>query len=272
MWGLNFGPPIFGSLFFFFASSFIIFFFPPLTLFTFFSTLHFLHPTISSLKNYFPKLLKLPSLISLNIYIYIYIYIHVCILDPCVLEHFCYTSIFGETHFQTPLFFAQKCHPLPMDLLFLLFMERNIIYHLNGMMRNGSFKTLGPMLHIPTWTSRWVFLWFLCLVKMLFPCFIESLMVRHCHFVVCSCWNLGHCMIDHVVILALEHFGMVVFFWSWFNLENVGGLWNFGNVGNLWSYWMNFGLDFGALTLWKICYVSLYEYIHDACGKFCCHV
>ena len=31
-------------------------------------------------------------------------------------------------------------------------------------------------------------------------------MVGHCHFVVCSCWNLGHCMVDHVVMLALEHF------------------------------------------------------------------
>ena len=43
-------------------------------------------------------------------------------------------------------------------------------------------------------------------------CFIESLMVRHCHFFVWSCWNLGICMIDHVVILALEHFWSVVFF------------------------------------------------------------
>ena len=32
------------------------------------------------------------------------------------------------------------------------------------------------------------------------------------HFVVWSCWNLGHCMIDHVVMLALEHFWSVVFF------------------------------------------------------------
>ena len=48
--------------------------------------------------------------------------------------------------------------------------------------------------------------------KMLFTCFIESLMVRHCHFFVWSCWNLRHCMIDHVVILALEHFWSVVFF------------------------------------------------------------
>ena len=84
MWGLNFGPPIFGSLFFFFASSFILFFFPLLTLFTFsFTLLFLLHPTISSLKNYFPKLLNLPSLISLNIYIYIYIF-----SDPFGFGHF----------------------------------------------------------------------------------------------------------------------------------------------------------------------------------------
>ena len=31
-------------------------------------------------------------------------------------------------------------------------------------------------------------------------------MVRHCHFVVYSCWNLGCGMIDHVVMLALEPF------------------------------------------------------------------
>ena len=58
-------------------------------------------------------------------------------------------------------------------------------------------------------------------------------MVRHCHFVVCSCWNLGHCMFDHVVMLALEDFLFIYLFFWWCNLDNVGGLWNFGNVGNL---------------------------------------
>ena len=38
---------------------------------------------------------------------------------------------------------------------------------------------------------------------------IENLMLRHCHCVVWSCWNLGHCMIDHIVMLALEHFWSV---------------------------------------------------------------
>ena len=79
-------------------------------------------------------------------------------------------------------------------------------------------------------------------------------MVRHCHFVVFSCWNLRHCMIDHVVLLVLEHFWSV-YFWSWCNLDNVGGLWNFDNVGSLWCCWMNFGLDFGGIGFVKIlCY------------------
>ena len=68
MWGAK---TFWLSLLFFFVSSFIIFFFPPLTLFTLFFTLHFLlHPTIFSLKNYFPKLLNPPSLISLNIFFF----------------------------------------------------------------------------------------------------------------------------------------------------------------------------------------------------------
>ena len=63
-------------------------FLPPLTLFTLIFTLIFLlHLTISSPKKIFSNLLNLPSLISLNIS-----------LDPCVLEHFCHTPIFGETH------------------------------------------------------------------------------------------------------------------------------------------------------------------------------
>ena len=117
----------------------------------FFFTSPFLLP-----KKHFSKLLNLPSLISLNIF-----------LDPCVLENFCYTPIFGETHFQTHLFFASKCHLLPMDHFFLLLVARNSIHHLNGMMR-GSFKTPRPMLHILTWTSRWVFSLVPLFGKMLF--------------------------------------------------------------------------------------------------------
>ena len=68
--GPNFGPH-FSCLFLFF--SFLLSpsstFLPSLLLFTFFFHLIFLlHPTISSLKNYFPKLLNLPLLISLNIF------------------------------------------------------------------------------------------------------------------------------------------------------------------------------------------------------------
>ena len=89
---------------------------------------------------------------------------------------------------------------------------------------------------------------------------IRSLMLGDCNWVVvCSCWNLGHCMVDYVVILALEHFCNVVSFghgviWpmlvaygilatlvicnvvGWVLAWILGALksWNFGNVGNLW--------------------------------------
>ena len=43
---------------------------------------------------------------------------------------------------------------------------------------------------------------------------IENLMSRHCDCVVmCFCWNLGHCMIVHVVILALGLFLNCCIFW-----------------------------------------------------------
>ena len=84
MWGAKFWPPFFLSFPFSFLLSPSSTFRPPLLLFTFFFHLIFLlHPTISSLKNYFPKLLNLPSLISLNIYIYIYIF-----SDPFGFGHF----------------------------------------------------------------------------------------------------------------------------------------------------------------------------------------
>ena len=84
-------------------------------------------------------------------------------------------------------------------------------------------------------------------------------MLRHCHCVVVwSCWNLGHCIIDHVVMLALEHFWSVESFghgviWTMLVAYGISAmlvicdvvgwtlawilgalkLWNFGNVGNL---------------------------------------
>ena len=57
-----------------------------------------------------------------------------------------------------------------------------------------------------------------------------------------DCWNLGHCMIDHVVMLALEHFLKCCIF-GWTMLMAYGIL---GNVGNLWCCRMNFVLDFGG--------------------------
>ena len=221
MWGPNFGPPLPLSLSFLLLppSSFL----PPLTLFTLIFTLIFLLPlTIFSQEKNFSKFLKLPLSISLNIS-----------LDPCVLEHFCHTPIFGETHFQIHLFFAPTCLLLPMDSLFLLFMARNMIQHLIRMMRRGSFKTSRPMLHILTWTSRWVFLWFLCLENcclMLHRKFDGGTLSFCCVFLLefgalygWSCCNVG-----------FGAFFELLYFWSLCNFDNVNGLWNFGNVGNLW--------------------------------------
>jgi len=41
-------------------------------------------------------------------------------------------------------------------------------------------------------------------------------------------------MIDHV---GFEVF-LKCYYWSWCNLDNVGGLWNFDNVDRLWCCWM----------------------------------
>ena len=93
--GGEFGPHFLGFslfslslLFFFFFFVFVsflssFFLLPPLSLFTSFFHLDFLLPyTISSLKKHFPKLLNIPSLITLNIF-----------SDPCVLGHFCFIPI-----------------------------------------------------------------------------------------------------------------------------------------------------------------------------------
>ena len=89
-----------------------------------------------------------------------------------------------------------------MGHLFLLSMGKNTIHYLNGMMKNT--KNTKVDFNVSFFVSLFG--------KMLFPCSIESLMLRHCHFVMCSCWNLGHCMIDYVAILAFGHFWVVVFF------------------------------------------------------------
>ena len=155
----EFWPPTFWLSLVLFASSFILFFFPPLTLFTIFFTLHFLlRPTISSLKNYSPKLLNPPSLISLNIFFQILAFLSTFATYP-----------FWWNPFSNSYFLRTKMSSSSNGPSFLLFMERNIIHHLNGMMRRGSFKTPRPILHIPIWTLRWVFL---CLEKC---CFHASL-------------------------------------------------------------------------------------------------
>ena len=54
---------------------------------------------------------------------------------------------------------------------------------------------------------------------------------------------LRHCVIDHVWKFWLwSILEVLLFLWSWCNLDNVGGFWNFDNVGKLWCCWMKFGL------------------------------
>ena len=90
----------------------------------------------------------------------------------------------------------------------------------------------------------------------LFSCSIESLMLRHCHFVVvCSCWNFGHYRVDHVVILALGNFLNCWVFLAWCNLDNVDDPWNLGNACNMWCCWMNFGLTLrGTVVMENLLY------------------
>ena len=112
------------------------------------------------------------------------------------------------------------------------------------MMKRGSFKTPRPMLLIPIWTLRWAFFWE---GNLLISCFIASLVLRHCHFVVvCFSWNFGHCMVDHVVILALGTFWIIEFF-GMVQLEQCWWVMNFGNVPHVvlldefrlefWGHW-----------------------------------
>ena len=84
---------------------------------------------------------------------------------------------------------------------------------------------------------------------------IENLMLRHCHCVVVwSCWNLGHCIIDHVVMLALEHFWSVVSFGH-------GAIWTMLVAYEILAMlvicdvcWMNFGLNFRSIEIVKFCW------------------
>ena len=259
--GSNFGPPFFLPFpFFFFAfsslhlSSTIVTIHILLLLDFSSSPHHFLSKKITFLR--FSTFLYSSPSIFFQILVFLAIFLH---------THFC------ETHFHTPLFFAQKCHHLPMGPLFLLFIERNIIHHLNGMVRRSSFQTPRPMPHIPTWTSRWVFLCFFVwknVISMLHWKFDVETLSFYCVLLLefgalhgWPCCNLG-----------FGNFWIVVFFLSWFNLNNVSESWILAMlvicdvVGWLLTWIL------GKLKLWEICRVGLDEYIYDACGKSYWHV
>ena len=129
--GRNFGSPLLCLFPFSFLLHLPSTLLAPLTLFTFsFPLIFLLHLTISSYKKHFSKLIDLPSSIYIS-------------LDPCVLSFF-----ITHPFLVKPIFFASKWLLPPRGLLFFLFMVRNMIQHLSGMMMMDFFKTLGPMLHI----------------------------------------------------------------------------------------------------------------------------
>ena len=242
MWGAEFWPPFFLSFpFFFFAFSF-------LHLSSTIVTIHLLLPLDFSSSHHF--LSKKVTFLSFSIFLR---------SSPSIFfQILVFLAIFLHTHFQNPLFFAQKCHPPPMDLLFLLFMERNIIHHLNGMMRRSSFKTPRLMLHIPTWTSRWVFLCFFVwknVISMLHWKFdVETLSFYCVHLLEFGalydwlCCNLGFGAFLNCCI-----------FWSWCNLDNVDGSWILAMLVICDFVEWILAWILGALKLWKICCVGLVE-------------
>ena len=195
------------------------------------SPCHFLSKKITFLS--FSTFLHSSPSIFFQILVFLAIFLH---------THFC------ETHFHTPLFFAQKCHPLPMGPLFLLFMERNIIHHLNGMVRRSFFKTPRPKLHIPTWTSWWVFLCFF-VRKNVISMFDWKFDVETLSFYYVLLLEFGALHGWPCCNLGFGAFLNCCIFWSWFNLNNVWWVMNFGNVGNLWCCWMNFDLNFGDIEV-----------------------
>ena len=157
------------SFFFSFLLSPSSTFLPSLLLFTFFFHLIFLlHPTISSLKNYFPKLLNLPLLISLNIF-----------SNPCV-----WSSLL-HTHFMKPI------SKLPFSL------HQNVFFLQWTLFSYFSWKEISSIIWMEWWggassrpqvlcstfphglQAEFFFNFFVW--QNVVSCFIESLIVRHCH-------------------------------------------------------------------------------------------
>ena len=144
MWGAEFWPPFFLSFLFFFLFCFLL---PP----PFFHRCYY-SPSSSTWFFFFTPPFPLSKITFLSFSTFLYSSPSI-FFQILVFGHLCYTPIlwnpFPNFHF--------LCTTMPSSsrgLLFLLFMGRNIIHHLNGMMKRGSFKTPRPMLHIPTWTSR----------------------------------------------------------------------------------------------------------------------
>ena len=193
---------------FFFTSSSSLSLLPPLLLFTSFFHLHFLHShTISSLENHFPRLLNLFSFISLNIS-----------SDLCVLDHLCNKPIFLKP-ISTPPFFASSV-AFSKGPSFLTFNRKK--YHPSLEWSEEERLLQDPKTHAPHSKKDFkVSSFFLCWQIFLILCFVESLMLRRCYFVVvCSCWNFEHCMIWLETLVwscCTLSFGAFLNFWvTWY--------------------------------------------------------
>ena len=114
-------------------------------------------------------------------------------------------------------------------------------------------RTHAPYCHVDTKVS------FFSLVSLLEKMLLHiSLKVSWWDIVIWLFWKFWG--IARLVMLENIGFGAFLkcflfylfFSFLWWNLDNVGGLWNFDSVGRLWCCWMNFGLDFGSISIVKI--------------------
>ena len=149
----------------------------------------FLHfHTISCLENHFSRLPNSISSIPQNIFFQILEFLIIFakpfffFWNPFSNLHLCISM--ASSHGPTFLTFnGKKYHPS---------LEWND--------EEGLLQDLKSQLHThPKRISRWahflLFFFFLLLVNLLISRFVENIMMGHCHFVVCFCGNLGHCMI-----------------------------------------------------------------------------
>ena len=97
-----------------------------------------------------------------------------------------------------------------MGLLFLLLIGKNITHHLNGMRKKGSSKIQDPCSTLQKRLQGGLIFLVSLLANLLVSCFVENLMLRHCHFVFVCSWGIFE----------------LLSYLAWWNLDNVDDSWN----------------------------------------------